>query len=521
MTFVLKLATRTYINCELFHLAPLPQPLPHSYHPSEHPRLLLPLSNPSNPEPVDMNSESSAALLNTDIMHIIMSYATRNAVSGLMKTCHTLNSEGAQYLLRDEVSIECDAQLLSFMCFLMARNNPDDCVRRMSFFNKLSLHFDYPSPDIAILLTGIFEIIVGAGFSFTSLKVSWAEDLLRAHPLLGAAIAKLTTLKTLELSFAGAHCAALLRTLQSKLVAADITFGDTDHEDEDLPECDRNPLLLLRGSQSTLKSLSTGHSVSFLRGPRYTNVTHLSLSYISLPIVEGYIHAFPNLRIFSALECSVYRDDSEVWEDRRMTSIEYQARHGTWQSLGFYSGSMRVLWLLGLTCHVPSIKLDIEDDELELDKLNDVLHDVRPTCLVLKLPEASCLSDKGFLSALCTDTLQELDLSVSFSPEKDSTLFVGDVLVSCSRWCVIGPLSLKNCCLGFACQRCSNVLCNQCQAPSELVLCRWGGADGQRRSATPDAVRSLPPGHGCGGLRGHSFRQRCVAQKASGVRRRA
>ncbi|PIL22901.1 hypothetical protein GSI_15597 [Ganoderma sinense ZZ0214-1] len=289
---------------------------------------------------------------------------------------------------------------------------------------------------MGIILTQLFEVFVKvAGFNFTALKIAKAETLLAAHPPLGAAIAKLTRLGNLELSFAGERCAELLRTLQSKLVMATFSFGDVDGEqdDEDIPEGDRNPILLLHGSQATLQCLDTSFSVSSLNGPRYPNMVDLTLSYMDLPMIEDYIRAFPNLRALSAVDCSgPYGIGTEVWEERRMSSIGYQARHGTWQSLQYYCGSVLILWIFGLACRIHSVELDFEDDELDLAKFDDVLRAVRPTCLALRLPEASCIMDEDFRSALCRckDSLKVVDLHVSFNSRKDATLFVGDILDS-------------------------------------------------------------------------------------------
>ncbi|PIL22888.1 hypothetical protein GSI_15584 [Ganoderma sinense ZZ0214-1] len=378
-----------------------------------------------------MDSQSST-LLNMDVMHVILSYATRNVVSDLMKTCHVLNSEGSKYLLKEGVVVESEVQLLSFIFFLVARNNPDNCHRRMSLFDNLSLHLDFPSPDVGIGLCHVFENLFPLASNFTFLEIHDAEALLASHPPLGAAIAKLTTLQTLELFSAGEHCAMLLHTLQSHLFTARLTFGDVDGDPEDvIPELDRNPIYLLHGSQSTLESLDTSFSASSpWHGPRYPNVTTLSLSYLDLPSIEDYIRAFPNLQSLSTFECSGYGVVPEDWEERRTASMVYQAQHGTWQSMRHYWGSVLILWLFGLTCRIPSVTLDFDDGEVDLDKLNDVLQAARPSSLILKLSEASSLLDERFRSALHVDGLRVLDLCIAFCAPEDYDLVVGDILDS-------------------------------------------------------------------------------------------
>ena len=247
-------------------------------------------------ESIDVDPQSHPAVsLNVDIMHIIMSYAHRSVVSRLMKTCNTLNSEGARYLFKDEVSFRYDAELVSFFWFLKARDNSSERCRRITFLNRLSLDSKDPTENISQTLELLFEIVVrfGGVSNLTSLKISQAEALLTAHPPLIAAIAKLTTLKTLDLQYTGQHCATLLRTLQSSLVTVSIYFGlhGREHEHEVIPEPDTNPILLLQSSQSTLESLDVTFALS-TPSPDvgcYANATHLHLSCMDLPYVEDYI----------------------------------------------------------------------------------------------------------------------------------------------------------------------------------------------------------------------------------------
>ncbi|KAI1794821.1 hypothetical protein LXA43DRAFT_1091426 [Ganoderma leucocontextum] len=390
---------------------------------------------------IDINPMSDPVTVpwNMDIMHIVMSYANRRVVSNLMKTCNTLNNEGARYLLEDGVSLRREARLVkSFIWFMITRRNPNERFRRLTFLNKLSLDFDHPTEDAARLLAVFFETIARAASKFTSLNIDNAEALLTTYPPLGAAIANLTTLKALNLSSTGEHCATLLRTLQSSLVMATIFFGlhARGREDEVIPEHAMNPILLLEASQSTLESLNTSFSLSTHDGPCYANVTHLSLSCMPLPVIEDYIRAFPNILSLTTSNCSPYRDEPEVWDHRREMSMLYQAQSGSWRSLREYQGSTLVLWILGLTCHIPSIKLNFQHrppyEPLEVDsnRLNDVLLDVRPSHLALILPGASSILDEAFRSTLCAEgRLQVLDLRVLFHINRaNDTVSVGDIL---------------------------------------------------------------------------------------------
>ena len=420
--------------------------------------------------------------LNIDIMHIIMSYADRRVISNLMKTCHTLNSEGTRYLLADGVTLQREVGVVSFIVwFFQARGDSSERFRRLTFVDKLTIDF-YPSPPEYInhILEGFFEIVVrlGAASNLTSLKISRAEALFTTHPPLAAAIAKLTTLKTLDLSFTGVHGATLLRTLQSSLVTVTVSFGlcDREREHEVIPEPDKNPILLLEGSQSTLESLETSFAVTLPDGPCYANVTRLDLWWIDLPYIEDYIRAFPNLLSLKAFECVGYRTDPGIWNARRETTMLYQAQYGTWQSLRHFQGSMLILWIWGLTCQIPSVSLHFEQEYgVDPNFLNDIILDVRPSHLALRLRGASSLLDDAVRTVLSEEgRLQALELSVLLCMDKDDdTVSIGRILVSQISWFVFeDPVSLKWL-FGVAgsARRCrSGVLRAQVHADLRLVL---------------------------------------------------
>ncbi|PIL22902.1 hypothetical protein GSI_15598 [Ganoderma sinense ZZ0214-1] len=390
--------------------------------------------------------------LNMDIMHIVMSYADRRVVSNLMKTCKTLNSEGVKYLLEDGVSLRRKRTLKSFNRFLSARKNVKQCIRRLAFLKRLSLDFYHPSEASARLLEGIFEILVQVSSDFASLEIFNAEVLLAAHPPLGAAIAKLTTLKTLNVSDAGGdHCATLLRTHQSSLTSVDINFNAANEDPGDAAagRSYMNPILLLERSQSTLESLSTTFSASSPDGPCYANVTSLSITCIDLPVIEDYIRAFPNLLSLSSFECCGFREeDQERWEDRRATSMLHQARHGTWRSLRHYVGSVLDLWTFGLTCRIQTVKMGFPQSTVDPTMLNDVLSHARPSALHLTLPGALCLLDAAVLSVLSVERgLRELDLRVLLhlngNDQAVSVPVVLDLLVDLVRAAAVPTFRLK------------------------------------------------------------------------------
>ncbi|PIL22877.1 hypothetical protein GSI_15573 [Ganoderma sinense ZZ0214-1] len=389
---------------------------------------------PSTPEADPQSHPTILELWNVDVMHIIMSYADRRVVSNLMQTCSALNYAGTKYLLADGLALRSEYGLVSFLCFLYARGFPGECVRRLTPLNKVTIDFHKPTENIPPALEFLFEIFALAAFNLTSLTIGEAEALLASHPSLGTAMAKLTTLKTIDFLQTGQHCATLLRTLRSSLVTVNIHFDlDSGEPENEVPaESDMNPILLLEGSKSTLESLRASFAVSSPDGPCYPNVAHLELSYTVLPYIEDYIRAFPNLQSLASFYCAGFQD-ALTWHSRREMAMQYQAVHGTWRSLQHYEGSMLVLWVWGLTCNIRSVRLSFEHwQQLGVDPnfLEDIILDVRPSDLALRLPGASWLLDDDVRTVLSKEgRLQALEIYVLFHMnEADDTVSVQHIL---------------------------------------------------------------------------------------------
>nr|VWP00899.1 RAS1 [Ganoderma boninense] len=371
----------------------------------------------STPESITLDPQSHLYVesWNLDVMHIIMTYAGRRVVSNLMQTCNALNYAGTKYLLADGLTLRHEIGLLSFLFFLHARGTPGECIRRLTLLNKLSIDLYKPTENVPPILQFFFEILALAASNLTFLHISAAEALLALHPTLGPAIAKLRTLKTIDISETGIHCATLLRTLRSSLVTAKIHFGihSAEPEDEAPPEPDMNPILLLQGSQSTLESLSASFPVSRPDGPCYANVTHLELFCTGLPYVEDYIRAFPNIQSLTYFHYAALQA-----ELRGMSSLRK------------LQGSLLLLWVWGLTCHIPSVELSFEQLGVDPNFLNDIILDVRPSDLALRLPGASWLLDDAVCDVLSQEgRLQVFELCVLFNiNEADESVVVEEIL---------------------------------------------------------------------------------------------
>ena len=64
-------------------------------------------------------------LINIDILHNVVGYADLSTVLQLMKTCHEFNIECAQYLLKEDVSLDSEQAVESFIAFLSASGRGD------------------------------------------------------------------------------------------------------------------------------------------------------------------------------------------------------------------------------------------------------------------------------------------------------------------------------------------------------------------------------------------------------------
>ncbi|KAI0369271.1 hypothetical protein BV20DRAFT_371670 [Pilatotrama ljubarskyi] len=322
--------------------------------------------------------------LNDDILLHTMSFMDRPSISALMQTCRRFQSRGAKFILKGEVILRSEPRILSFFLFMLA-----DPARRFPLLRSLSI-FSSCTPlslGIADLLRKLFCYLAAAG-DLRRLWIFSAEKLLSSHPDLPSAIAQLPALTELLLTSAGPRCSEMLGALRSTLVSFTVAMDHHDYDtlgEDTRSPAEKDPVSLLRRSRRTLDRVTMSFAQISPGGPKFPNVTYLSLEYLDKPWIVDYIRAFPNLEELEVLEWEGYSssfDDDDI-EQHREANCMIQQFYGTWRGLRSYSGSLCDLYLLGLQCHIPHLRIKDGEYGFRAEMLADVLDDARPVHLEL------------------------------------------------------------------------------------------------------------------------------------------
>ena len=239
-------------------------------------------------------------LINIDILHNVVGYADLSTVLQLVKTCHDFNIECAQYLLKEDVSLDSEQAVESFIAFLSASGRHDYARRRLPFCTNLELSLGQnPSQHIKFALAGLLICIGFEAPQFTFLALHHSGALLTPDSPLPKAVATLDTLKELRLFEYGSHCAGILLAMRSQLLTVMLV--------RDAPTLERSPndrlhnplddpLYLLSRSQETLQSMDVTLPMMLRQGFSYPNLAELRIDYSGrLPSTWTYICAFPRL----------------------------------------------------------------------------------------------------------------------------------------------------------------------------------------------------------------------------------
>ncbi|TFK90769.1 hypothetical protein K466DRAFT_651389 [Polyporus arcularius HHB13444] len=341
--------------------------------------------------------------INFDVLFRILDFATRDVAASLMRTCRTLNLQGAKHLFKSPVVLETDDQAVSFVQFFVARNDRSTASHRYHLLRDLCIKLVSPSQDAAATLTCFFtHIAVPYMANFVRLELHHPEELLGANEELRPAISALPLLQSIKVTNAGPLCGAMLEDLRSPLVFA---YVDIDWESD----IESDPGMLLCNARHTLQELS--------------------LNYVPVPSPRVLRRACPNLR-----HLHINASSRQDWVEMQEIRDEHAAQH-SWHSLHAYSGSVNVLYMLHLRC--PISRLDIHDEDTPLPPLalQKILLDSRPTHLILETDRtgASYYFNSEFISLFSQPgfwhwPLKTLELVIKFRPFYDEGVSVEDLL---------------------------------------------------------------------------------------------
>lgn len=331
--------------------------------------------------------ESLVPVLNYDILLEVMKMCPRPDCARFMRTSRFFHTHGFEALLSHDISMfteECLARILAFL-----RKDPDKrfkLVRSMRFgFFDLT---DSTTLELADALRRMVNLRV--------LSIVYSEDVILSYPepALFDALAALTSLRKLDLSYAGEHTIRLLRSSRSELVEVNVHLLDMSEDQgffDTIPAGDRplhHPVVLLQHSRSTLQELSSYRWYMDADAPPdpalvYPQMRRLDLQRSLFPCTLPLINAYPNLTHLrfhtgESEHRQYLQSDIEAYDARHALNVSKQEASGrTWASLSEYCGTLVDLYLLGLTCPI---------NRVYLHSMPTVLHHMLPPVLAHARP---------------------------------------------------------------------------------------------------------------------------------------
>ncbi|OJT15689.1 hypothetical protein TRAPUB_5067 [Trametes pubescens] len=375
-------------------------------------------------------------LLNDDVLLHIMSFCgttDRQTTCTLMQTSRLFHHAGAQYLLADGVSLH-NEQIDSFVEFMFA-----DGDYRLPLLRTLTLSTTTLPFSTGYHLTQLFRELATKG-TLCSLKLHYADSVLRSNHELPYAIAMLPTLKSLCMHNVGALARKLLRHLRSELVYANLRLPYrtcTEDEDEDMVESededanadtlvvqhhervasgDDDLIALLHQSRQSLRELlvTCAHDYSQAETSVFPNLISLTLfvGQLGRPVTGHLARTFPNLQELDTYAFNPVQEPFDIgdFDIRRDRNEENQVEQGRWRALRYYEGTLEVLYSLAIACRIDWVKLKAGDGSaFEPYMLGEVLHDTRPVHLDLAVWNTSWLLDEEFLEIFAEPGARRLE----------------------------------------------------------------------------------------------------------------
>ena len=326
-------------------------------------------------------------MLNLDILHNIMSFSDRSSTSRLMRTCRTLNHEGAKYLVRQTPCLWSEDGVVSFTQYALARADGDEMAHRLHWLRGLQLkspwYLDSCKKFARAMMSCLSHLVIHAP-NFVELDLQSCEVLFSVDDGFAQVVGAAVRLQKLTLNNANLCALKMLRHSSLRLSSARISVVYEAVE----PSFSDHPLLALHNSKDTLRTL-TLENIAFdpdRSMPRYSNLAHFEFSSLFVPPIHHLVQIFPNLQTLKVGTFPGYNhlNDTEA-EAERQTNIRAQAQHGTFRALQAYTGSTLALYLFALACHIPSLSLCDEDRHScwDMYMLQTVCARARPTHLRL------------------------------------------------------------------------------------------------------------------------------------------
>ncbi|EJF66542.1 hypothetical protein DICSQDRAFT_164386 [Dichomitus squalens LYAD-421 SS1] len=215
-------------------------------------------------------------------------FPDRELISRMTRTCSTLYRGGAIYLLKDDVALQTEEQLLSFCLFIAV-----DERTRLHHLRTLTLLCDPLPQDVTEGLVHIFKRVAHLE---SLLLLTEGDGFLRSHTDLLDAISGVESLRHLHINSVGRLARDLLKKSRSNLVSLEILFGIMSI----------HPVSVLAAIAPTLEELIVYYDRT-VRHPLHPPAVYPKLPKFVLktdyPILRPNINAFPNIAQITHKTC--------------------------------------------------------------------------------------------------------------------------------------------------------------------------------------------------------------------------
>lgn len=354
------------------------------------------------------------AVLNYDVLLLVMTFLPKTAVSRLMRSCRTLYEPGVRFVLRD-VCLHTSQAVDSLSMFITAQSQYSP-QRRYQFLLELEFLVETPTPENMDTLV----YILGRATSLRSLLIQ-SPGLFEADKRTCTAIAALDALETLSLKVP-----IELKTLRTLLgsLKEGIKTVDVRH----VYKYDRNTRL---PEPIDKRQFSALVDASSLFEPISSSLEELRVA-LRIPITSSHIPAFPALHKLHLYGTSTLKRAALVsrFPNLRELSMEYnwesqivywpleyglyvarchdhrtlnKASATSWPDLRRVRGLMRAVYALGLTTHLEELSL-ASAGQNDVAVLSAVLSDTCPAILRMEWEVTKPSDMDGLSTALgCAD----------------------------------------------------------------------------------------------------------------------
>ncbi|KAJ3545050.1 hypothetical protein NM688_g5674 [Phlebia brevispora] len=299
--------------------------------------------------------EDLPMVLNFDVLLTVMSHLQGSELLPVMQSCRDLYTGGIPHLLRLPVVLRSRARILSFCYFILIEPSRFQYLR--------SLEIRAPGRFQAGPKADLFLAMLMHATHLEEFKVLDCEILL-SDERIPAAVAALTSLKSVSFPALNLAATSILATSQSPINKVEIGFWSDDAVGPD------DPVPLLTLFTHSLRELRVTYAEFGRQDIQYPYLDVLVVDDCRFAQVQPLIKSFPNVRDLSLWTGQEDEDlEADEVDEHRQMNISAQEEH-TWDRLEFLRGDIRSLYLLGVTSHVPH--LDVHSAFLTPARANEL-----------------------------------------------------------------------------------------------------------------------------------------------------